>query len=469
MTGLRLGLAGIAVALLGTCTARPGALDQIRELGELRIATRNSPTVYYEGANGPEGPEYEFATQFARALGVKPVFVVLPSPEAILDAVERGRAHVGAAGLAVAPRWAERVRFAKPYQVVRLHVVYLRDRPRPETIADLARLRIEVVAGSAHAQALRAAAGRTPDVRWVERDDVDTLDLLDRLSDGSLDATVADANEFALGRNFHPELRVAFNLDGEESLAWVLPRGDDAFARRVDGFFDGIRPQIAAILDRYYGDTEKLDYVGARNFIKHVQERLPLYRKHFEEAARELGEDWRVIAAIGYQESKWDPTAVSPTGVRGLMMLTADTAERLGVTDREDPRQSIFGGARYLQKMREYIPDRVPEPDRTWLALAAYNLGYGHLEDARVLTQIHGKDADSWQDVREHLPLLGQERWYMQVKRGYARGWEAARFVDNVRAYLDILEWVSPGLHPPERHAPATLPAATSAGAGKTP
>jgi membrane-bound lytic murein transglycosylase F len=160
--------------------------------------------------------------------------------------------------------------------------------------------------------------------------------------------------------------------------------------------------------------------------------------------ARETREDWRLLAAIGYQESKWDPTAVSPTGVKGLMMLTAETAQRLGVKDREDPRQSIFGGARYLQKMRETIPERVPEPDRTWLALAAYNLGYGHLEDGRILTQMHGKDPDSWQDVREHLPLLGQERWYMQVKRGYARGWEAVKFVDNVRGYLDILEWVSP-------------------------
>jgi membrane-bound lytic murein transglycosylase F len=459
----RLGLAAVALSLLGTCMGRPGVLEQVQSLGELRVATRNSPTSFYQGANGPEGPEYELAARFARALGVRVVFDPLPSPEAILAAVESGRAHVGAGSLAVTPAWEERVAFAPPYQEIRLHVIYRRDRPRPQTVADLAALRLEVVAGSAHAAALREALREHPEVRFTEREDTDSLDLMDRVSDGTLDATVADANEFALGRNFHPELRIAFDLPKLERLAWALPRGDAALADRVAAFFAELRPELAQILDRYYGDTERLDYVGARNFIRHVQERLPRCRGYFQEIARELGEDWRLLAAIGYQESKWDPTAVSPTGVRGLMMLTADTAERLGVTDREDPRQSIVGGARYLQKMRETVPERVPEPDRTWLALASYNLGYGHLEDGRILTQMHGKDADSWQDVREHLPLLGQERFYVQVKRGYARGWEAVKFVDNVRAYLDILEWVSP-----DPHAVGALAAAPDPGAKPT-
>jgi membrane-bound lytic murein transglycosylase MltF len=444
LTLWRLGLAAVALSLLGTCMGRPGVLEQVRQTGELRVATRNSPTSYYQGANGPEGPEYELASRFARHLGARVVFAPLPSPEDILAAVQGGRAHVGAGGLAVTPEWERRVAFAPPYQQIKLHVIYRRDRTRPRDVAALAKFRIQVVAGSAHAAALRQAIGDRTDVAFAEADGTDPLDLMDRVSSGQIDATVADANEFSLGRNFHPELRVAFDLPGVERLAWALPRGDADLAARVGTFFEGLRPELASILDRYYGDTERLDYVGARNFVRHVQERLPRFRHYFQQVARETREDWRLLAAIGYQESKWDPTAVSPTGVKGLMMLTAETAQRLGVKDREDPRQSIFGGARYLQKMRETIPERVPEPDRTWLALAAYNLGYGHLEDGRILTQMHGKDPDSWQDVREHLPLLGQERWYMQVKRGYARGWEAVKFVDNVRGYLDILEWVSP-------------------------
>jgi membrane-bound lytic murein transglycosylase F len=123
------------------------------------------------------------------------------------------------------------------------------------------------------------------------------------------------------------------------------------------------------------------------------------------------------------------------------MMLTASTAEAMGVKDRTDARQSIFAGARYFAEVKEKIPDRIPEPDRTWLAAAAYNVGFGHLEDARVLTQTRGGNPDSWDHVKENLPLLAQERWYVQVKRGYARGWEPVQFVERVQRYLTLLEW----------------------------
>src|SRR5690606_33379651 len=153
------------------------------------------------------------------------------------------------------------------------------------------------------------------------------------------------------------------------------------------------------------------------------------------------GLDWRLLAAIGYQESKWTPTAESPDGAIGVMMLTGETAAELGVKNRTDARDSIFGGARYFVQVKEKIPARIPEPDRTWMAVAAYNGGFGHLEDARILAQQRGKNPDSWADVREHLPLLAQERWYTRAKRGYARGWEPVQFVDRVQRFLTLLEW----------------------------
>jgi membrane-bound lytic murein transglycosylase F len=125
------------------------------------------------------------------------------------------------------------------------------------------------------------------------------------------------------------------------------------------------------------------------------------------------------------------------------MMLTAETAQRVGVRDRNDPRNSILGGARYLRLIRETIPARIEDPDRTWLALAAYNVGYGHLEDARILAQRRGKSPDAWPDVQEALPLLAQERWYARARRGYARGWEPVGFVRNVQTYAELLRWMS--------------------------
>ena len=179
--------------------------------------------------------------------------------------------------------------------------------------------------------------------------------------------------------------------------------------------------------------------------MRHLQSRLPLYKQWFEEAAEQSSQDWRLLAAIGYQESKWNPSAASASGAQGLMQLTVESATAVKVANPTDPRQSIFGGARYFRQVYEKIPSHVPEPDRTWFALAAYNIGYGHVEDARVLAQKAGRDPDSWEDVREFLPLLAQERWYTQTENGYARGWEPVRYVDNVRGYVDLLEWAGAG------------------------
>jgi membrane-bound lytic murein transglycosylase F len=441
LTGL---LALLACGLLGTCTARPGVLAQVRALGVLLVATRNSPTAYYYGAHGPEGPEYDLASRFARELGVPVRFVTLPTPAAVLEAVRSGRVHLGAAGLSISRAWAEDVAFSRPYQRVKLHLIHRRGQPRPERLDALGARTLEVVAGSSHEQALAELAREIPSLHYGTTPGVDTLDLLDRVWAGDLDTTIADRNEFLLTRNVHPELRIAFNLPHPSELAWALPKGDPGLAARVDAFLASVEEDMPALVQRYYAPDERFDYAGARQLVRDVQERLPPLRPSFEASAREFGEDWRVLAAIGYQESRWDPQAVSPTGVRGVMMLTAETADALGIADRADPAQSIRGGAGYLRQMRDAMPSRIPEPDRTWLALAAYNIGYGHLEDARVLAQTHGKDPDSWQDVRDFLPLLAQERFYVNLKRGYARGWEAARFVDNIRSYLEVLEWTQP-------------------------
>jgi len=130
------------------------------------------------------------------------------------------------------------------------------------------------------------------------------------------------------------------------------------------------------------------------------------------------------------------------------MMLTQRTATQLGISDRLDPEQSIEGGARYFIRMRNRIPDRIPEPDRSWMALAAYNIGWGHLEDTRKLTQKQGGNPDRWQDVNERLALLSQEKWYRQTHFGYARGYEARQYVENIQSYFDTLVWMETHAHP---------------------
>jgi membrane-bound lytic murein transglycosylase F len=441
---IKLTTGAILCLLLGTCQRAPPLLDQIRMLGELRVVTRNSPTAYYQGASGPEGPEYDLIQQFAADLGVAVYVYTVPGFADIRDQIIKGRAHIAAAGLTVSDAWGEAVTFGPPYQQVRQHLIYRQGKPKPRSLKDINGRHLEVAAGSAQAVTLRRVRDRFPDLAWVERARGDSLDLLGDVAEGMIDYTIADSTEFALGRNFHSSVRVGFDLMAGESLAWAMNARDDSLRKRVNRFFADIthNGQLMAVLDRYYGTSDRFEFVGPRSFLRDVQMRLPKYRGWFEEAATKVGEDWRLIAAIGYQESRWRPDAVSPTGVRGLMMLTVDTARHIGVDNRVDPQQSIFGGARYYALVRAKIPQRIPDPDRTWLALAAYNVGYGHLEDARILTERRGQDPDRWPDVRENLPLLAQERYFTTLKRGYARGWEPVGFVRNVQTYAELLRWM---------------------------
>jgi membrane-bound lytic murein transglycosylase F len=444
-------LAIFAGLFLGTCSQRVSVLEQILDAGELRVVTRNSPSTYYLGANGPQGPEFELASRLAAELGVELYIYSMPTIGDVLREVSAGRAHIAAAGLTLGQPLPRHTHFGPPYQQVREHLVYRNGESRPPNLPIAARGHIEVAGDSAHAGTLQQLRAQEPDLVWVENPGTETEELLNRLAARAIDYTIADSNEFAVSRAYHPEIRIAFDLTPGKSLAWAVNTHDSSLSTRVAAFFTTIAAegQLAAVLDRHYNNLRRFEYVQARDFVEHIASRLPEYRATFKSAALTLGMDWRLLAAIGYQESHWTPDATSPTGVRGLMMLTEDTARSLGVTNRLDPTQSIFGGAQYFVHVRNRVPQRIRDPDRSWFALAAYNVGFGHLEDARVHTQLHGKNPDRWDDVRQYLPLLSQEKWYTRVKNGYARGWEPVRFVDNIRAYYDMLQWLAAENDPP--------------------
>ena len=292
---------------------------------------------------------------------------------------------------------------------------------------------------------------------WSENADVEFADLLTKVAMGEVDLTVADSPDFNIQRHFYPDLRIALDLYVDDQIAWAFPRGSaDSLLALADEFLISAdrSGMLARVHDRYYGHTKKYDYVGTRNFIRHFESRLPRYRAMFEEAGAEWGVDWRLLAAIGYQESHWRSQAVSPTGVRGIMMLTEATADYLGIDDREDPEMSITGGAQYYARQTERVADTVGEPDRAWMALAAYNVGFNHIKDARMIVEWQGGDPDTWVDISETLPLLAQRKWYSQVPYGYARGWEPVLYVNNIRAYYNILKWLTEQEEPPGEEMP---------------
>jgi len=430
---------------LFACGKPPTALEQVLAENELIVITRNGPTTFFEGPTGPTGFEYELAKQFAKYLGVELRMLVPPNFSDILPLTALGNAHLAAAGLTITPERKKKVRFGPAYQQITPQLVYRSGSRRPKTLDDLDGL-LEVVAGSSHEELLQRLKKKHPQLSWQTDGEQDIEELLILVWQQLIEYTIADSNELSVNRRYYPELKPAIDLSEAESLAWAFPRSDDdSLYNAATTFFKRIKQDgtLALLIDRYYGHIGEFDYVGTRRYQAHVEQRLPTYQDMFINAAEEVGVDWHLLAAIGYQESHWDPDAVSPTGVRGLMMLTQAAASDIGVEDRLDPAQSISGGAQYLMRMKKRIPKSVLEPDRTWFALAAYNVGLGHLEDARILTQKNKGDPNKWVDVKESLPLLSQKKWFQQTRYGYARGREPVRYVENVRSYYDILLWLT--------------------------
>ena len=432
--------------LIGTCSSPPPLLDRVLEMGQLRVVTRDSPTAYTIGPDGPSGPEFDLVQAFADELGVALVIDPVASISEMLPKLLTGEAHMAAAGLSITDSRREYLNFGHPYESVDVHLIYKLGTGKPRSLNDVLGRSIEVMAGSSHVDLLLSIRDSYPSLRWTENADIEVAELMTKVVMGEVDFTIADSPDFNIQRHFYPDLRIALDLDIGDPIAWGFPKGvGDTLLARADDFL--IRADRAGLLaqvhDRYYGYTKKFDYVGTRNFIRHFENRLPRYRQWFEDAGEEWGVDWRLLAAIGYQESHWRSQAVSPTGVRGIMMLTLDTAEYLGLDNRLDPQSSIFGGARFYARQTERIANTVAEPDRTWMALAAYNVGFNHIKDARTIVEWDGGDPNTWVDISEALPLLSQRKWYSRVPYGYARGWEPVLYVNNIRAYYNILKWLT--------------------------
>ena len=420
------------------------SLERIREDGTLVVLTRNAPTTYYIDRHGqPAGPEYDLVTAFAASIGVEVEFELRPTVDAILDALEAGEGDIAAAGLTVLDSRRERFRFGPSYQPVTQQVVCRRGGETPESVADLVGLDIEVIASSSYVAKLEELRdGDYPELEWTESYEKTTEQLLADVWTRRIDCTVADSTIVDINRRYYPELTAPFNLSRAQPLAWALPwqRADvaDAIGDWLDDFEDSDR--LAQWEETHYGFFEVFDYVDARTFIRRIDQRFPRFREPFFAAARKYDLPPTLLAAQAYQESHWDPGARSPTGVRGIMMLTRTTAREVGVKNRLDPVQSIYGGARYLARMRARLPESVEEPDRTWLALAAYNVGWGHLLDARRLAADLGLNPDHWRELKVVLPKLAVPAVYEDLEYGYARGTEPVRYVQRIREYQHIIE-----------------------------
>jgi membrane-bound lytic murein transglycosylase F len=431
----------VALCLLSGCGEhRPPPL---KRSGELIVLTRHSVAgAALDEESGPFGFERELAAQFARSIGLTPRFIVVDSEDDIYRRLKHGDAHMAAAWLPPPVSEPEQFKSVSPHSRSRDVLVQHEAALPIDDITELAGRTVHVVASARHASALSALPKLSPPPTVVEHPTWSETDLVEAVANGKVDLALTNALVVDVAANYYPVLQSALELGAPQPVSWLFPaQVDPSLLDKAEDFlaaakFDGT---IARLKDRFFGHIRRLQRGDVMQFIERVRTVLPQFHDEFKQAQVRTGIDWRLLAALAYQESQWEPLATSPTGVRGIMMLTEDTADQLRISNRLDPKQSIRAGARYLADLAEQLPRAIKDPDRIWLALAAYNLGMGHLNGARVIAQGMKADPDSWFELKRVLPLLARPEYYNRLKSGRARGGEAVIMVENIRMFYDIL------------------------------
>ena len=386
------------------------------------------------------------------------------SLDEIFEALDSNAVHLAAAGLSITPERGKRFDFSPSYLEIKQYVLYKANNKKPKSLADLQNSNIIVIANSSHEEILVESKQQYPELQWRGATDMETVDILDMLDNEEIDYAIVDSNEYIANRAFYTQLNIGFEIGQPGKLAWVLPGNNKTpqLKEELVAFFNTITDNgtLRQLEERYYIYNERFNKIESMTFTQAVRSRLPKHQAMIQKVAEEYGIQWQLLASISYQESHWNPTAKSPTGVRGMMMLTLTTAKEMGIKNRLDAESSLRGGARYFNKILQRIPKQIQEPDRTWFTLAAYNVGFGHLLDARKITQSRGGNPDIWADVKENLPLLRKRRWYKDTRYGYARGNEPVNYVQNIRNYYNLLTWteLAKNRTPPPQEVEQYLP-----------
>ena len=411
----------------------------VLEKGELVVGTVNNPVYYFIGNEEEQGLEYELSQAFADYLGVELQIVSLDNNNQLFDALKNGKIDMAAAGLRYQNEKIKDFQTGPGYTSASWQLVYQMGQARPKSFSEI-NSPILIPFSEELISLLKQQKQAFPNLSWQVNENLTQEEILLMLAEGKYDYAIAGSIDIASTQQIKPQLNVAFDVSEESSVHWYFSKNtyNELQAASLEFMHQALESGLVARLEeKYFNHMHNFDYVDARTYLNAIENVLPKYIDYFKRYRGEL--EWHTLAAIAYQESHWNETATSPTGVRGIMMLTKDTADRMKVQDRTNPEQSIRGGSEYLHMLMQQIPDTVHQDDKIWYALAAYNMGLGHLLDARRLTKELGGDPDNWLDVKNNLPLLAEKRYYSKLKYGYARGYEAYTYVENIRRYMNSI------------------------------
>ncbi|MBI9076640.1 MAG: membrane-bound lytic murein transglycosylase MltF [Desulfatibacillum sp.] len=414
------------------------SLERIMERGSITVLTRDALHTHYTYRNQQAGFDYDLARAFADHLGVG-LKMRSVSQDKLMGLLKSGKGDFVAAGFRVSPNRENLADYSEPYARSQVHIVAHKDNREIFSPEDLRNKSVYVRKGSAEEEALKRLRDTGIPFEVISRKK--TLDsLLSMVENRQIELTAAGDRTAGMYRRYHPSIQTCFPVGDPMPIAWAIAPGQPALRDAMNRFLEQAQKDgtLHAIQTRYFGDGTVHEYLDLRRFHNRMESRLPRYQDMIQDVAHEKDLDWRLIAAMMYQESHYDPYAVSHTGVRGLMQITQVTALEMGIENRLDPKQSIEAGADYLIKLMGMFPE-VPDQERLPLALASYNVGYGHVRDAMSVARDLDLNPLVWPSLEKALPLLRKRQYYANTRYGYCRGQEPVQYVNNVMTYYDIL------------------------------
>ena len=404
---------------------------------EIKIATRFGPSDYYEIKNEENGYTYDVMKGFAEFIGVKLKVITMDNLEDAINALNDREVDI-LANMGV----VNNVKTSYAYNKVNQYIVYnSKHTTKPNKIDDLRDSIIEIIDSISIKNNLDLFLGST-NINLIISKEKNIDEIINSIKNNKIKYTVLNNNELSIFNKYFPEIKIGFKISEDIPSTWAIPKNTNyKLEEKLSKYFTQILKtnKLKKFYIKHFTGKLQYTFVGTRSFLADFLNVFPLYEFYFKKYAEIYNHDWRLLASIGYQESRWDKDAVSYTGVRGLMMLTKNTSKEMNIQDREDPVQSIEGGAKYLRKMLKNLPDTINPNDKIWYAIASYNIGFGHIEDAMKMAENDKVDAGDWYVLEPYILKLSQSKYYKKTKYGYARGWETLKYVQNIRQYYDIL------------------------------
>ena len=416
-------------------------LHKIIKAGQIAVITRNSAHCFYTYRDKPMGFEYELAKAFADYLGVKLNVQIIEDWEEMIPALENGTGAFIAAGMTITPKRQKQAAFSDGYMDIQQHIISRRNQAKIKKMEDLSGKTIHVRTATSYHERLEEIQKQGVDFTIELHPDLPTEELIQRVDKGDIKFTVADSNVALLSRRHYPGAIMTGAISDLQQLGWALHPEARRLKTKINSFFKIIKRngKYNEIYNKYYGDVANFDYVYLSIFHRIIKTRLSRYSPFIKAAANKHGFDWRLISAQIYQESHLNPWAKSPAGAKGLMQLLSSTARSLGVKDIFNPVENINAGVQHLKNLYGLF-ENADGKDRLLISLAAYNIGQGHVGDARQLAVKMNLDPDSWESLAKTLPLLSFRKYYKNSKYGYCRGTEPVQYIKQIMVYYDILK-----------------------------